>query len=50
MLLHVIPYELACLAIASIYYAYRAIERRRQRKQLRDRVAYMLWVIAAKSK
>jgi hypothetical protein len=50
-MLHFIPCELACLAIASLYYTWRAVERcRRKPKNLHDRIAYMLWVIATHSK
>jgi hypothetical protein len=39
--------NIACLAIASMYYTWRDIYlHRRRRQQLRDRVAYMLWVAA----
>ncbi len=39
----------AALAVAAIYYWYRAYLQtrlRQQRRQLRERVAYMLWVAA----
>lgn len=39
--------NLACLAIASVYYAWRDLyQHRRKRQRLNDRVAYMLWVAA----
>lgn len=39
--------NLACLAIASVYYAWRDVyHQRRRRQRLNDRVAYMLWVAA----
>jgi hypothetical protein len=42
--------NLACLAIASLYYAWRDVYmHRRKRAQLHDRVAYMLWVAAQRA-
>jgi hypothetical protein len=41
--------NVAALAVAAIYYWYRAYDQARQRQQrrlLRERVAYMLWVAA----
>lgn len=39
--------NIACLAIAALYYAWRDVYlHRRKRAQLHDRVAYMLWVAA----
>lgn len=40
--------SLGALAVATIYYAYRAYQEKRQRRErtLRERVAYMLWVMA----
>ena len=39
--------NVACLAIASVYYSWRDVYvNRRKREQLRDRVAYMLWTAA----
>jgi hypothetical protein len=39
--------NLACLAIAGLYYAWRDVYlHRRKRERLNDRVAYMLWVAA----
>jgi hypothetical protein len=39
--------NIACLAIASLYYAWRDVYlHRRKRARLNDRVAYMLWVAA----
>jgi hypothetical protein len=46
--MHAIPCGLAALVVANIFYAYRAYADgllRRQRT-LRERVAYMLWVMA----
>lgn len=42
--------DLACLAIAALYYTYRDVyQHRRKRAVLRERVAYMLWAAAAKA-
>lgn len=42
--------NIACLAIAGLYYAWRDVYlHRRKRTQLHDRVAYMLWVAANRS-
>jgi hypothetical protein len=39
--------NIACLAVAVLYYSWRDIYlHRRKREQLRQRVAYMLWVAA----
>jgi hypothetical protein len=38
--------NLAALAVAGIYYAWRAYAQTRKQRQLRERVAYMLWVMA----
>jgi len=39
--------NIACLAIAVLYYSWRDIYlHRRKREQMRQRVAYMLWVAA----
>jgi hypothetical protein len=39
--------NIACLAIAALYYTWRDVYmHRRKRAQLNDRVAYMLWVAA----
>jgi hypothetical protein len=39
--------NIACLAIATLYYAWRDVYlHRRKREKLNDRVAYMLWVAA----
>ena len=39
--------NIACLAIAGLYYAWRdGYQQRRKRARLHDRVAYMLWVAA----
>jgi hypothetical protein len=49
-MMHLIVCDLACLAIAALYYTYRDVYlHRRQRSQLRERVAYMLWAAAAKA-
>jgi hypothetical protein len=42
--------NLACLAIAALYYGWRDVYlHRRKRQQLHDRVAYMLWVAASRA-
>lgn len=43
--------NLAALAVAVIFYAYRAYlhNTQQRRKLLRERVAYMLWVMAERS-
>jgi hypothetical protein len=38
--------NMAALAVASIFYAWRAYAQTRKQRQLRHRVAYMLWVAA----
>lgn len=39
--------NLACLAIAAVYYSWRDVYQQRcKRQRLNDRVAYMLWVAA----
>ena len=44
---HLIACNLACLAIAALYYTWRDVYvQRRKRTQIRERVAYMLWVAA----
>jgi hypothetical protein len=49
-MLHLIVCDLACLAIAALYYTWRDVYHlRRQREMLRERVAYMLWAAAAKA-
>ncbi len=49
-MIHLIVCDLACLAIAALYYTWRDVyHHRRKREQLRDRVAYMLWAAAAKA-
>jgi hypothetical protein len=48
--MHAIPCGLAAFVVASIFYTWRAYQDgllRRQRT-LRERVAYMLWVMAAR--
>ena len=43
--------NLACLAIAALYYTWRDVYlHRRKRVQLRERVAYMLWVAANRAR
>ncbi len=46
--MHPIWANVAALAVAVIYYLWRAFEdvRRRRERTLRARVAYMLWVMA----
>ena len=47
---HMITCNLACLAIAALYYTWRDVYlHRRKREQLRERVAYMLWVTASRA-
>lgn len=42
--------NLACLAIAALYYTWRDVYmHRRKRENLRERVAYMLWVAASRA-
>ena len=42
--------NVACLAIAGLYYAWRDVYlHRRKRSHLNDRVAYMLWVAASRA-
>ncbi len=42
--------NVACLAIAGLYYAWRDVYlHRRKRSHLNDRVAYMLWVAAGRA-
>ncbi len=44
---HLIACNVACIAIASMYYAWRDVYvNRRKREKLRERVAYMMWVAA----
>ena len=44
---HLLACNLACLAIAALYYSWRDVyANRRKRQHLRHRVAYMLWVAA----
>jgi hypothetical protein len=44
--MHLLLANMAALAVASIYYAWRAYDHVRKQRQLRERVAYMLWVMA----
>lgn len=49
-MIHLIVCDLACLAIAALFYTYRDVYlHRRKREQLRERVSYMLWAAAAKA-
>lgn len=49
-MLHLITCDLACLAIAGLYYAWRDAYRvRRANAVLRERVALMLWAAAARA-
>ena len=46
----VIACNIACLAIAVLYYTWRDVYmHRRKQEQLRDRVAYMLWVASSRA-
>jgi hypothetical protein len=47
LVFHLLACNIACLAIAGLYYTWRdGYVQRRKREQLHDRVAYMLWVAA----
>jgi hypothetical protein len=48
--MHPISVNLAALAVAVLYYLWRDVARVRQRRQraLRERVAYMLWIMATR--
>jgi len=49
-MVQLIACNLACLIIAAVYYTWRDIYlHRRKREQLQERVAYMLWVAAARA-
>ena len=49
-MVQLITCNLACLIIAAVYYTWRDIYlHRRKREQLQERVAYMLWVAAARA-
>jgi hypothetical protein len=49
-MLHLIACNVACLAIATLYYSWRDVYvQRRKREKLHERVAYMLWVAAARA-
>lgn len=49
-MVQLIACNLACLAIAALYYTWRDVYlHRRKREQLHERVAYMLWVAAARA-
>ena len=42
--------NIACLAIATLYYTWRDVyKHRRQREKLNERVAYMLWMAASRA-
>lgn len=44
---HLLACNLACLAIAALYYTWRDVYvHRRKREILHERVAYLLWVAA----
>ncbi len=46
-MLQLITCNLACLAIATLYYTWRDVYlHRKKRVQLHERVSYMLWVAA----
>ncbi len=49
--MQVIWFDLAALSVAAIYYIWRAFDesRRRKARVLRERVAYMLWVMATQN-
>jgi hypothetical protein len=47
---HLIACNIACLAIAALYYSWRdGYVHRRRRAYTRERVAYMLWVAASRT-
>ena len=49
-MLHLIACNVACLTIATLYYSWRDVYvQRRKREKLHERVAYMLWVAAARA-
>jgi hypothetical protein len=49
-MLHLIACNVACLAIATLYYSWRDVYlHRKKREVLHERVAYMLWVAAARA-
>jgi hypothetical protein len=49
-MLHLIACNVACLAIATLYYSWRDVYlNRHKRARLHERVAYMLWVAAARA-
>jgi hypothetical protein len=49
-MLHMITLDLATLAIAGLFYTWRdVIVARRKRAHLRERVALMLWAVAARA-
>jgi hypothetical protein len=44
--MHLVMGNVAVLAVTAIFYAWRAYAQCRKQRQLRERVAYMLWVMA----
>jgi hypothetical protein len=49
-MLHLIACNVACLAIAALYYSWRDVYVKKQKRAvLHERVAYMLWVAAARA-
>ncbi|MBX9579671.1 MAG: hypothetical protein K2X87_05120 [Gemmataceae bacterium] len=49
-MLHLITLDLATLAIAGLYYTWRdVIVARRKQTRVRERVALMLWAVAARA-
>jgi hypothetical protein len=47
---HLLACNIACLAIAALYYTWRdGYVNRRKRAYARERVAYMLWVAASRA-
>ena len=49
-MLHLMACNLACLMIAALYYTWRDVYlHRKKREKLHERVAYMLWVAAARA-
>jgi hypothetical protein len=49
-MLHLLACNVACLAIAALYYSWRDVYARKQKRAvLQERVAYMLWVAAARA-
>ena len=49
-MLHLMACNLACLMIAALYYTWRDVYlHHKKREKLHERVAYMLWVAAARA-